>query len=393
MLVLAGAAAMACQVPVFRFALERWSADQYRAVVTPGASGKLSDAEQSAFDRLKTAATEAEAAANLRVYLADEASGASEPVATATAEARLDLFYPEKIRGFATKPIWSGPLNEDTARKLLDSPIRREIVKKLLSGESAVWLLLESGEAEKDDAALAAMEQANAQAREKLRVPDGVVTRSQAETLPISAPVNADDVLRSEVPLKIDFSVLRIGRDDPAEALFRAMLLNIEDDLREFSAEPMVFPVFGRGRLLEPLIGRGVSDINALDYATYICGACSCEVKDQNPGMDLLISANWDAALVGSEIVMEKILPPLEGTAILMQAAADAGSGDATPDDSGQNPAAAAAAAAVPASEPEEEAAAATANRRVLAPILAIGLVVLLGISVGTLMLLRRKSP
>ncbi|MCB1088647.1 MAG: hypothetical protein KDM63_16535, partial [Verrucomicrobiae bacterium] len=78
----------------------------------------------------------------------------------------------------------------------------------------------------------------------------------------------------------------------------------------------MVFPVFGRGRLLEPLIGKGVRSENVMEYATYICGACSCEVKDQNPGVDLLIAADWDTALHGSEVVIEKVLPPLEGTGI-----------------------------------------------------------------------------
>ncbi|MDB4608436.1 hypothetical protein OAH10_01810, partial [bacterium] len=38
-------AGFACQVPVFRFALERWERDSYTLVIVPGASGKLSPAE------------------------------------------------------------------------------------------------------------------------------------------------------------------------------------------------------------------------------------------------------------------------------------------------------------------------------------------------------------
>ncbi len=33
----------------------------------------------------------------------------------------------------------------------------------------------------------------------------------------------------------------------------------MEADLGEFRNEPMVFPVFGRGRALEPLIARGIN--------------------------------------------------------------------------------------------------------------------------------------
>ena len=51
-------------------------------------------------------------------------------------------------------------------------------------------------------------------------------------------------------------------------------------------------------------------------------------MKDQNPGMDLLMAVNWDAAMEGSQAIIDKVLPPLEGTAALL-AAADATSSDA----------------------------------------------------------------
>ena len=38
-------AGLACQVPVFRFALERWETDSYTLVIVPGASGQLSPSE------------------------------------------------------------------------------------------------------------------------------------------------------------------------------------------------------------------------------------------------------------------------------------------------------------------------------------------------------------
>jgi len=96
-------------------------------------------------------------------------------------------------------------------------------------------------------------------------------------------------------------------------------LLHCEPDLGEFKAEPMVFPVFGRGRALEPLIGKGITLDNVWDYCAYITGACSCEVKKQNPGVDLLTALDWDAVIEGSQIIIDKVLPPLEGVASLLQ--------------------------------------------------------------------------
>ena len=205
------------------------------------------------------------------------------------------------------------------ARALVDSPARREIVTRLLNGESATWVLIESGDDGKDDYAASEIEKAFIKAEGVLKIPEGVLTVEEAPEVSQGVGRNPDDVLRSKIPLKIDFSLIRISRDDPAESIFREMLLNMEDDLEEFADEPMVFPVFGRGRALEPLIGRGINDENVFEHASYFCGACSCEIKNQNPGVDLLIAANWKAAIAGSEVVVEKSLPPLIGIGALIE--------------------------------------------------------------------------
>jgi hypothetical protein len=89
--------------------------------------------------------------------------------------------------------------------------------------------------------------------------------------------------------------VLRVPRNDAEQALV-AMLIGSEPDLAERS-DPMVFPVFGRGRALLPLIGAGITAKNIHDSAAFLAGPCSCEVKEQNPGFDLLLAADWDVLL------------------------------------------------------------------------------------------------
>ena len=144
-----------------------------------------------------------------------------------------------------------------------------------------------------------------------------MIGKDDTEALQKIRPGDEENVLRSDVPLKIGFSVFRISRLDSAEEPFLQMLLNLEDDLGEYADEPMAFPVFGRGRILEPLIGLGLTYDNVVEHSAYLTGACSCEVKDQNPGIDLLMSMNWDAAMEGSQVIIDKMLPPLEGTAAL----------------------------------------------------------------------------
>ena len=84
--------------------------------------------------------------------------------------------------------------------------------------------------------------------------------------------------------------------------LYRS-LLAVEDDLHEFVDEPMLFVVYGRGRVLPPYIGKGITYDNLAECTEFITGACSCTVKDQNPGVDLLVQYDWEAA---SAAVAEK---------------------------------------------------------------------------------------
>ncbi len=76
-----------------------------------------------------------------------------------------------------------------------------------------------------------------------------------------------------------------------------ANLVHCEPDIPT-RQEPLVYPVFGRGRSLLPMIGAGIIADNIQEYAEFLVGACSCEIKEQNPGFDLSVAAaNWDVLL------------------------------------------------------------------------------------------------
>ena len=267
---LGSAAAWACQVPVFRYALERWEPGMYQ-VRAP---------EEVTVDALANAVVER--------------------VAGGT---QLELYYPPKLRQAAETPIWSAPMSVENVRVMMDSPVRQELKQRLLAGQSAVWLLLECGDAAKDDAAAKVVEEGLQAAQEKLKLPDGVITQDEAND-PKKRRENAD-VLQSDLPLKIAFSTMRLSRENASEAALIAMLMHLEPDLGDYVKEPMVFPIFGRGRAIEPLIGKGIHADNIFEASAYLCGACSCEIKEQNPGIDLLMTADWDP--VASKEVVETV--------------------------------------------------------------------------------------
>jgi hypothetical protein len=313
----------ACQVPVFRYALERWEADAYELAVVVGPEG-LTAEEDEVIASLRELMDSEGVRVNLRVRTV-EAGSDEEPVGEAKVEAgdeeipwstvtpRLELFYPSKLRRFYREPVWRGPVTAESVGRVLQSPAREELVKRILAGDSAVWVMVETGNKEQDDAAAATLGKLMGEASEVLEIPDGVIAASEIRDQVYLSPADAENVLQSQIPLKVDFSMVRVSRDDPAEDVLLGMLLSVEDDLGEFADKPMAFPVFGRGRVLEPLIGAGLTGDNVMFASSYLCGACSCQVKDENPGIDLLVAANWEEAVAGSEVIVEKVLPPLEG--------------------------------------------------------------------------------
>jgi hypothetical protein len=99
-----------------------------------------------------------------------------------------------------------------------------------------------------------------------------------------------------ESQLKVAFSMIRVSRKDPAEQVLVRMLSGSEDDLQE-EKEPMAFPVFGRGRALFALVGKGIGEEMIDEACTFLIGPCSCVVKEENPGLDLLFAEDWDGQI------------------------------------------------------------------------------------------------
>jgi hypothetical protein len=266
----AAAPGRTCNIPVFRYALERWAAAPYEVVAVH--RGALSEEGKATLNVLR------EAGANLAVDRID----LSEPIPPRWKEVldRVKLEAPCMVAVFPGTEIvaWSGPLTADSARKLADSPARREVARRLLDGDSAVWLMLESGDPAKDEAAARTLDLELKKLTQSLK-------------LPSHAP--DDPPLLSDVPMRIAFSVLRLSKNDPAEAALLTMLQNSETGLEA----PIVYPIFGRGRALWAMAGKGLTADNIAEAAMFLIGACSCEAKELNPGLDLLFTADWENGL------------------------------------------------------------------------------------------------
>jgi len=299
----------ACAVPVFRYALERdsWQPAPYPVFLFH--RGEL-EPQQRAVLKVLEQAQIAEAAypANILVLAVDVAKPMLDSVKSLweavepkslprlvvcmpvpmTCACNAYSLPPDALQADSLPPdglqiVWSGEASSAMAHVLLDSPARREIQRKTAQGDAAVWVLLESGDEAKDDAAAELVRrQTEAFAKDFRFSPEAVEAMG----------------LESADAARLAFSLVRVRRADPAEKMLVAMLLATEPDLKGFH-EPMLFPVFGRGRVLGALVGKGITAENLQYACAYITGDCSCEIKEQNPGVDLLISADWYKVLAG----------------------------------------------------------------------------------------------
>jgi hypothetical protein len=277
---LANSSANACSIPVFRYALELWKPSSYEFVIYH--RGALSDTDRKAIRQVEDIVR----TANAEVTDVD-LDGDREPRLKALwkrhgGDAKLPhilVRFPESDS--ATALAWSGPLDPAKIRPLIDSPLRQQIVSGFFRGESAMFVMLESGD-----------EKADADAEKLL-----TAERAKLEkTIAIPPVTKEGPQVRSELPVRIGFGFLKVSRKNAGEAAFIDMLLRCEEGLDK-ARGPIVFTFFGRGRVLSALHGKDLNAKELEEIGQFICGACSCQVKELNPGVDLLFAANWDAFL------------------------------------------------------------------------------------------------
>ena len=308
-------------MPVFRYALERWQADEYDAVVIH--QGALDEGQKNALKIIEEAGSPLfETGANLTLRTLDLSSSPSvDPRWQSESSTfkpddppRIALYYPSSTG--IEEPLWTGDLTVANAKAIIDSPLRQKIRDELLAGTSNVWLLLQSGNVSLDQEAEERLGKFLEEASEKTKLPEGIIPLEEAHQLrsgPDEGPIDMDDVLRSSVPLKIHFSTIVVSREDPAEELFISMLLKHSPRMRSITDQPIAIPIFGRGRVLEGMIGQDITLEHTLGASSYLCSACSCQVKEENPGLDMLMAVKWDDHMLGNLIIEERELPPLEG--------------------------------------------------------------------------------
>ena len=314
----------ACNLPTFRYALERWQPYAYEALVYYDRS--LPAALQSAVEDLQKHPL------NLVVWLVDvnrddmheelkkvwdrEKDNASLPWVV--------IRYPYPAwKELGRDTVWSGNLDEDTVRRVVESPLRRQIAEHILSGVSIVWLFVDGADSAVNEAKLKLLRDRLAWVESEAFLPEAAHAEASRGDMGERSP--------GFVPLKIAFEILRVRRDDPQERHLLAMLLNTLRDAGKRAHEPALFPMYGQGRIYPGMLGEAISERAIEDACFTLLGTPNNFVHEgtQGPGTDLLVQADWFGG-VSNILSVSSEAPTLTGLA-MPEPEADADDTDAEP--------------------------------------------------------------
>lgn len=260
-----------CNTPVFRYARENWAPTPFPLQIFH--QGPLPSSQREWIESINKTGVPV----NLQPRVIDVSQPLSPP----------DEFSWKQVQATAPTPwmvlrhpadegvgaeIWSGKLDAQATRQLVSSPFREKLVGMLQGEFSVVWVLIPSSDSR----------QAMADERRILAL---------LGSLEKEIVLSGDDTPAEPANLHPRFGLLTLSRDDEQEAITRKIFM--ESEPLESSSGSLLFPVFGQGRVLPALHGSTLTEAQISRWATFLCNGCSCQIKELNPGFDLLLAADW----------------------------------------------------------------------------------------------------
>ncbi|MFV1966695.1 MAG: hypothetical protein ACC628_14825, partial [Pirellulaceae bacterium] len=285
-------ALIACSTPVYRYAMYNWESSPYEIYFFHDqAAGTEDEKITRAF---KDAWESREDRANVRYIPVNVVEDKElKRIPPDVRQAYLSRENPTLPTYLISTPygseIFYGKLEEKMLPSLMDSPARQELARQLAEGKIGVLLFLTCS----DEAANEAVEKVLQEL-----VQDVKAGKVEFYMPPPSGPTpgapDGEEIPQGPTP---ELGHIKVVRDDPKEEWLVRQLLAMEPDLKDEDS-PMVFMSYGRARALLPYVGKGITRDNLLYELEFVTGACSCTVKEQNPGVDLLVRHDWETAAV-----------------------------------------------------------------------------------------------
>lgn len=279
-------AASTCDTPVYRYAMYNWQPAPYHVFFFhKGQIAKEDEAINKCINDLSEAAP---SAANVALSTVDVDDAAQLEQLPDRVRKAWESTGKKELPRHVLFTSWGGELgverlNQDAVSQLVDSPVRKQIAGLLRDGHAAVFMLMSGPEPKQNEAV------------EKV-VRDLIADVHSGKALGEEEPsVGSKEGDNGPQPPKFKLAMVKFDRNDPAERWLLRSLATIEEEMPEAKNQPLVFTAYARGRVLPPCIGKGITAENLLQDVSLLTGPCSCMIKEQNPGVDLLFRWDWDS--------------------------------------------------------------------------------------------------
>jgi hypothetical protein len=326
------AAVEACNTPVYRYAMNYWAPTPYYVFYLYENEVDPADADiQARLKAIDVAGPDSANVATIEVDMADPEE-----------KKRLDSLVKERWEKHGGKTpmhllfspwgveLFAGRLDTATLDALLESPKRKQLAELMHEGNATVLMLLPGSDQKANNRAREAVKKIVAQVNESADEVDAELeaARKEAEAAaeeqaaekqgdsgeategpegeagdeaidPYADPYGdpyampGQDPTAQALPMRIAW--VELDPNNAKEKWLRQMLGAIEELPEDLADQPQVFALYGRGRALEPYVGEGITVENLQYCLEFLGGACSCMIKEQNPGQDLLFSWDWEA--------------------------------------------------------------------------------------------------
>lgn len=176
--------------------------------------------------------------------------------------------------------VYTGDFKEEDVEPLIMSPKRKELAEKLSVGNVCL-ILMESKDAEK-----------NKKAHEILKkgieksIDIDLEIRSAGEDP--SHPIDK----KTLTPLKVAY--VSVSPTDKNETWFVRQMQKLNSKIPDDN-EPKVFGIVGRGFVFEQSLGgEYLTEEQLQALILFLSGPCSCTVKAENAGIDIITCWDWD---------------------------------------------------------------------------------------------------
>lgn len=281
----------------------KWKPDYYRALVIHDAGNPVESDEGVRAIRAKIV----EKIKSLNILLGKIDMADKSNIDGNTAEL-LKMLKPEKFpftviyfpeNSDVENPLWAGYMTPEEADIIAESPARREIARRLLKGESAVWLFVESGIDYKDYRILNLLS-------EEIRK---IGSDPLGNEIPVQAETGGKN-LEIKPGKPAGMSIIRISRDDADEKFLLKILNDMEPEIMNVSNEPVLVPIHGRGKISGLLAGDEVDREGIRKIVELFSVRSVDSEKELNLGTALLLSVNWDG-FAGNKLSVDGELPAL----------------------------------------------------------------------------------